>query len=121
MRDWGYAKNYVYGMWLMLQHNKPDNYVLATNKCYSVRDFVERSFKKIGVEIVWEGDGLLEMGIDKNTRRICIKINEKFFRPCEVDYLLGDASKAEKELGWKPYFGKDDSLNDLIDEMFENI
>jgi GDPmannose 4,6-dehydratase len=120
MRDWGYAKNYVYGMWLMLQHNKPDNYVLATNKSYSVRDFVERCFRKIGVEIVWEGDGLLEMGIDKNTGRICVKINEKFFRPCEVDYLLGDASKAEKELGWKSDFGQQNSLNDLIDEMFQN-
>jgi GDPmannose 4,6-dehydratase len=114
MRDWGYAKNYVYGMWLMLQHDKPDNYVLATNKTYSVRDFAERCFRKIGIEIVWEGDGLLESGRDKITGRVYVRVNEKFFRPCEVDFLLGDASKAEKELGWK----SDSSLDELIDEMF---
>ena len=120
MRDWGYAKNYVYGMWLMLQNDKPDNYVLASNKSYSVRDFVERCFRKIGVEIEWEGEGLLEIGRDKNTGRVCVKINEKFFRPCEVDYLLGDASKAQKELGWNAEFGKAGSLDGLIDEMFQN-
>jgi len=116
MRDWGYAKNYVYGMWLMLQQDKPDNYVLATNKTYSVRDFVERCFRKIGVEIEWEGEGLFEAGRDKNSGRVCVRVNEKYFRPCEVDFLLGDAGKAERELGWKSEF----SLDELIDEMMGN-
>ena len=101
-RDWGYAKDYVYGMWLMLQQDKPDDYILATNETHTVREFVEMSAKHLGFDLVWKGKGVNEKGIDKNTGKIIIKIDPKYFRPAEVDILLGDYSKAKKELGWEP-------------------
>lgn len=101
-RDWGYAKDYVYGMWLMLQQNKPDDYILATNKTFTVRDFVNESAKVLEMDIVWKGKGINEKCIDKNTRKVIIEINKNYIRPAEVDVLLGDYSKAKKELGWKP-------------------
>ena len=112
-RDWGHSKDYVYGMWLMLQQDKPDNYVLATGKTYTVRDFIERCFAKVGKEIEWSGEGINEVGREKLTGKILIKIDEKYFRPCEVDFLLGDASKAETELGWTREY----DLDRLIDDM----
>jgi len=112
-RDWGHSKDYVYGMWLMLQQEKPDNYVLATGETYTVRDFIERCFAKVGKEIVWQGEGVDEVGRDKSTGKIVIKIDEKYFRPCEVDFLLGDATKAETELGWTREY----DLDKLIDDM----
>ena len=112
-RDWGHSKDYVYGMWLMLQQEKPDNYVLATGETYTVRDFIERCFTRVGKEIVWEGYGVNEIGRDKLTGKILIKIDEKYFRPCEVDFLLGDATKAETELGWVREY----DLDKLIDDM----
>ena len=113
-RDWGHSKDYVYGMWLMLQQEKPDDYVLATGETYSVRDFVERCFKKVGITIKWEGSGLNEVGKNKETGKILVKIDEKYFRPCEVEFLLGDATKAEEKLGWKREY----DLVKLIDDMF---
>lgn len=113
-RDWGHSKDYVYGMWLMLQQEKPDDYVLATGQTYTVRDFLERCFKKIGVIIEWEGEGLNELGKDKSTGEILVSIDEKYFRPCEVDLLLGDATKAENKLGWERKY----DLDKLIDDMF---
>ena len=113
-RDWGHAKDYVKGMWLMLQQDKPDDYVLATGKTYTVREFIERAFAFKGYKIHWEGEGLKEVGVDQNDI-IRVTINAKYYRPCEVDLLLGDASKAEKELGWKREF---DTLNKLIEDMF---
>ena len=113
-RDWGHCKDYVYGMWLMLQQDKPDNYVLATGKTITVREFIERCFSKVGKEIIWSGEGINEIGKDKLTGKILVKIDEKYFRPCEVEFLLGDASKAEKELGWKREY----NLDKLIDHMF---
>ena len=101
-RDWGYAKDFVYGMWLMLQHKKPDDFILATNESHSVREFVEEVGKVLGMNIIWKGKGLNEKGIDKKTGKTIIEIDEKYFRPAEVDILQGDYSKAKKELGWKP-------------------
>ena len=112
-RDWGHSKDYVYGMWLMLQQEKPDNYVLATGETYTVRDFIERCFAKVGKEIVWSGEGINEVGREKSTGKILVKIDEKYFRPCEVEFLLGDATKAETELGWTREY----DLDRLIDDM----
>ena len=101
-RDWGYAPDYVKAMWLMLQQEKPDDYVIATGKKHSVRDFIELAFKYAGTAIAWRGHGLDEVGIDKATKKIVVKVNKNFFRPAETQTLLGDARKALKELGWKP-------------------
>ena len=101
-RDWGFAGDYVEGMWLMLQQEQPDDYVLATGKTYSVRYFVECACQHIGFDISWQGKEESEVGIDKKTGREIIKINPEFYRPTEVDLLLGDATKAKRELGWEP-------------------
>ncbi len=114
-RDWGHSKDYVYGMWLMLQQEKSDNYVLATGKTYTVRDFIERCFAKVGKEIEWQGEGIEEVGREKLTGKILVKIDEKYFRPCEVEFLLGDATKAETELGWTREY----DLDGLIDDMMK--
>ena len=100
-RDWGYAKEYVESMWLMLQRKEPKDYVIATGKVYSVRDFAENSAKLLGFDIEWRGKGVSEIGVDKKTDKTIIKINPKYFRPAEVDYLCGDSSLAKKELGWE--------------------
>lgn len=100
-RDWGYAGDYVEGMWRMLQQDKPDDYVLATGETHQIREFCELAFKEIGVEIEWSGSGPEEVGKDKSTGKVLISINPEYFRPSEVDLLLGDPTKAEKELGWK--------------------
>lgn len=100
-RDWGYAGDYVEGMWRILQQEEPDDYVLATGEAHTVRHFVEEAFKETGVEIIWEGEGVNEIGKEKKTGRVFVKINPKFYRPAEVDILLGNPSKAEKVLGWK--------------------
>jgi len=101
-RDWGYAKDYVEGMWRMLQAKKPDDFILATNTSYSVRQFVEESGKVLGMNIVWKGKGLKEKGVNARTGKTIIEIDPRYFRPAEVDILQGDYSKAKKELGWKP-------------------
>lgn len=100
-RDWGYAGDYVEAMWLMLQQVKPRDYVIATGEAHTVREFVELAFKEVGMDIVWKNNGIDEKGIDKKTRKILVDIDERYFRPTEVDLLLGDPSKAERELGWK--------------------
>lgn len=100
-RDWGYAGDYVEGMWRILQQNKPEDYVLATGETHSIREFCELAFKEIGIEIKWEGTGADEAGVDVATGKTLVKINPEFFRPSEVDLLLGDPTKAETELGWK--------------------
>jgi len=101
-RDWGYAKDYVEAMWLMLQQEKPQDFVVATGETHTVREFVELAFKEIGVEIQWRGNGLDEIGIDKKTGKKLVFIDPRYFRPTEVDYLLGDSSKAHKQFNWKP-------------------
>jgi len=113
-RDWGHAKDYVKGMWLMLQQDKPDDFVLATGETYTVKEFVDRAFAYKGYKIHWEHEGLRELGIDQNSI-IRVTINAKYYRPCEVDLLLGDASKAKEKLGWKREY---DTLDKLIEDMF---
>jgi len=101
-RDWGYAKEYVEGMWLMMQQEKPSDYILATNETHKVREFVELAFKELDINIEWSGTGIDEKGFDKKTGKCLIEVNPNYFRPTEVDLLIGDASKAQRELGWRP-------------------
>ena len=101
-RDWGHAKDYVEAMWLMLQEDTPDDYVIATGEQHSVREFVELAAPIFGLNIEWMGEGLDEIGIDKTTKRTIVAVNEKYFRPAEVESLLGDATKAKEKLGWEP-------------------
>ena len=115
-RDWGHAKDYVYGMWLMLQNDKPVDYVLSTGIQYTIKEFIEKSFKYVNINIKWKGKGLNEIGYDEKTNKTLIKINEKYYRPCEVDTLLGNSSKAYKELGWKHKYDIDSLIKEMIDE-----
>jgi len=112
-RDWGHAKDFVEAMWLMLQQEEADDYVIATGEQYSVRQFVEEAAPYFGMKIVWEGEGLDEVGIDKNTGRKVIDVNPKYFRPAEVETLLGDATKAKEKLGWEPKI----SFKELVEDM----
>ena len=112
-RDWGHAKDYVEAMWLMLQQDEPDDYVIATGHQYSVREFVEKAAPFFGFKIEWMGEGLNEVGYDWNTKRPIIKVDSKYFRPAEVETLLGDATKAKEKLGWEPKI----SFNELIEDM----
>ncbi|MFU7590454.1 GDP-mannose 4,6-dehydratase [Priestia sp. RMT2NF4] len=102
LRDWGYAKDYVECMWLILQHDKPEDFVIATGEMHSVREFVQLAFKHTGIEIEWSGEGLEEKGTNKATGEVVVEIDPKFFRPSEVDQLLGDPTKAKTLLGWNP-------------------
>jgi GDPmannose 4,6-dehydratase len=102
LRDWGYAKDYVEGMWLMLQQDQPDDYVLATGEMHSVREFVEKAFAVVGIDIEWTGKGVNTKGSNKSTGDILVEIDPEYFRPNEVDQLLGDPSKAKRQLGWNP-------------------
>jgi len=112
-RDWGHAKDYVEGMWLMLQQNKPDDYVLATGESHTVREFIESAFSEIGKTIVWKGKGEREVGFSKDKKKILVEVDKRYFRPTEVNYLLGDATKACKILGWKASI----EFSDLVKEM----
>ena len=112
-RDWGHAKDFVEAMWLMLQQDEPEDFVIATGIQYSVREFVEESAPYFGMKIEWQGEGLDEIGIDKNTGKTVIRVDPKYFRPAEVETLLGDASKAKKELGWEPKI----SFKELVEDM----
>ena len=115
-RDWGHAKDFVEGMWMILQHKKPDDFVLATSKAYSVRDFVELAFSFVDITIEWSGTGVNEVGKNSKSGETLIKIDSAYFRPAEVDYLRGDYKKANKILGWKPKI----SFKELVKEMVEN-
>ena len=112
-RDWGHAKDFVKAMWLMLQQDEPDDYVIATGEQYSVRDFVDAAAPYFGMKIEWMGEGLNEVGYDWNTKRPVIKVDPKYFRPAEVQSLLGDATKAKEKLGWEP----ETSFTELIEDM----
>ena len=114
-RDWGHARDYVEGMWKILQADEPDDFVLATNECHSVREFIEKAFQLKGFNIKWKGKGVNEIGYDKETGRELIFISEKYFRPAEVDLLLGDASKAKRILDWEPKI----KFEELVKEMVE--
>ena len=112
-RDWGHARDFVEAMWLMLQQDEADDYVIATGEQYSVREFVEEAAPYFGMKIEWMGEGLDEVGYDWNTKKAVIKVNPKYFRPAEVETLLGDASKAKKKLGWEPKI----SFKQLVEDM----
>jgi GDPmannose 4,6-dehydratase len=114
-RDWGHAKDYCHGMYLILQSDKPDDYVLSTNEFHSVREFVEKAFALRGFNIAWKGEGINEVGYDTNTGRELIFVSEKYFRPAEVEELLGDSTKARTELGWIPSC----TFDELVKEMVE--
>lgn len=115
-RDWGHSKDYVRAMWLMLQQDTPDDYVIATNETRTVREFVETAFKHVGIDVEWQGEGVDEIGIDKATGKTIVKVNKKFFRPAEVDILLGNPAKAEEKLGWK----REISFSELVERMVKN-
>ena len=115
-RDWGHARDYVQAMWKILQQKKPDDFVIATGKQYSVRQFVNIVSKKLGYKIIWRGKGVNERGIDKNTNKVIIVCDKKYFRPLDVNTLLGDSKKARKKLKWKPKI----NLNQLVDEMISS-
>jgi GDPmannose 4,6-dehydratase len=114
-RDWGYAKEYVESMWLILQQDKADDYVIATGKTHTVREFVELAFNAINIEIVWDGKGINEKGYCKNTEKMLVKINKRYFRPTEVDLLHGDPSYAESKLNWKPKTSLEELVKIMVD------
>jgi GDPmannose 4,6-dehydratase len=114
-RDWGHSKDYIEGMWLMMQQDVPEDFVLSTGKKISVRDFTSMAFSNLGINIEWIGDGVNEKGIDSETGKILVEVDEKYFRPTEVDLLIGDSSKAKSKLGWIPKY----SVQDLCKEMVE--
>lgn len=115
-RDWGHSKDYVYAMWLMLQQEEPDDYVVATNETRTVREFVETAFAKVGIAVEWSGTGVDEVGKDVATGKVIVRVNKDFFRPAEVDILIGDPTKAEAKLGWV----RQVSFDELVDRMVKN-
>ena len=117
LRDWGYARDYVECMWLMLQHDQPEDFVIATGEQHSVREFTERAFAHVGIELRWQGEGVQEQGIDKATGRVLVEVDPKYFRPAEVETLLGDPTKAKTLLGWNP---QKTSFEELVRIMVEH-
>tara|TARA_B110000037_G_scaffold223200_1_gene303801 strand:- start:21923 stop:23011 length:1089 start_codon:yes stop_codon:yes gene_type:complete len=114
-RDWGHAKDYVYGMWQMMQQEVADDYVLATGETHPVREFVEKSFNHAGIEVRWEGEGVDEKGFNKANNEIIVEVDEKYFRPTEVELLLGDPTKAKTELGWETTYTFDGLVKEMVD------
>ena len=117
LRDWGYARDYVECMWLMLQHDQPEDFVIATGEQHSVREFTERAFAHVGIELRWQGEGVQEQGIDQVTGRVLVEVDPKYFRPAEVETLLGDPTKAKTLLGWNP---QKTSFEELVRLMVEH-
>lgn len=119
-RDWGYALDYVYGMWLMLQQDKPDDFVLATGETHTIKEFIEEAAPYVGFDIEWSGDGINEKGIDKNTGKVIVEVDPKYFRPSEVDLLLGDPTKAKDILGWQPKVKFKELVKIMIEHDIKN-
>ena len=115
LRDWGHAKDYVHGMWLILQQDEAEDYVLSTNEYHSVKEFVEKSFRLRGFNIKWKGEGVDEVGYDEITGRDLIYVSDKYFRPAEVEELLGDSTKARTQMGWAPTYTFDDLVREMVD------
>ncbi len=115
-RDWGYAGDYVRAMWLMLQHDEPEDFVIATGKSHTVREFVEKALREVAIEIVWEGSGVDEVGKDNMTGKVLIQVDPRYFRPTEVDFLLGDPSKARARLGWNAEVSFDELVKLMVEE-----
>ena len=120
-RDWGYAPEYVEGMWRMMQQSEPKDYVLATGKTHTVRKFVELAFSEVKINIQWQGSGVDEKGLDSKTGDVLVEINPKYYRPTEVDFLLGDASKAEAELGWKATTSLEELVSMMVHEDWKKV
>ena len=120
-RDWGHAKDYVKMMWLMLQQDKPDDFVIATGETHSVKEFVEEAGKHLGFNLEWRGEGINEIGIDKNTGKTIVKVNPNYYRPTEVELLIGDATKAKEELGWEPEIKFKELVELMIKSDYELI
>lgn len=117
LRDWGYAKDYVECMWLILQHDIPEDFVIATGEMHTVREFASLAFKEVGIELRWEGYGIVEKGIDTKNNKVLVEVDPKYFRPCEVEQLLGDPTKAKTLLGWNP---TKTSFQELVKIMMEH-
>jgi len=115
-RDWGHAREYVYAMWLMLQQDMPGDYVISTGETHSVRKLVEKAFNCINVKIVWEGKGVDEVGRDSITNTVRVRINPKYYRPTDVDFLLGNSSKAKRKLGWEAKITFDALIEEMVKE-----
>lgn len=120
-RDWGFAGDYVEGMWLMLQQKAAGDYVLATNETHTVREFVESAFSKLGIKICWKGEGVHEKGYDDKTGKLLVDVNPEFYRPAEVEFLWGDSTKAERDLGWKRKVGFDGLVEMMMDADLREI
>ncbi len=120
IRDWGHAKDYATSMWKILQFKKPDDWVIATNKETTVKDFINKVAKKLDIKLIWRGKGENEKGIDQESKKIIIEIDKKYFRPSEVDFLRGDFSKAKRLLKWKPIYNTDDLIEDMISSELKN-
>ena len=120
-RDWGFAKDYVEAMWLMLQQEKPDDYVIATGETHSVREFIELAFKELGIDIIWQGEGAEEVGIDSRTGKIIVEVDPGYYRPTEVELLIGDSSKARRKLGWKPKVRLEELVKMMIKSDEEEV
>ena len=120
-RDWGHARDYVEGMWLIVQQPEPDDYVLATGEEHSVREFVERAFACVGRTIEWRGSGTAEQGIDAHDGRVLIEVDERYFRPTETDTLLGDPSKARQRLGWHHKISFDHLVQEMVDADLQEM
>ena len=120
-RDWGYAGDYVEAMWRIMQHKKPDDFVIATNKTHSVRKFIELAFKRVGIKISWRGKGLNEVGFDIKSKKIYVKVDKIYFRPNEVEHLKGDYTKIKKLIGWKPKMKFEQLVNKMVDDDLKDL
>ena len=121
LRDWGYAGDYVEAMWKIMQYKKPDDFVIATNKTHSVRKFIELAFKRVGISIIWKGKGVTEIGFDKKSKKIRVKVDKIYFRPNEVEYLKGDYTKIKKLIGWKPKMKFEQLVNIMVDDDLKEL
>jgi GDPmannose 4,6-dehydratase len=115
-RDWGHAKDYVKMQWLMLQQDEPEDYCISTGIQYSVRDFVNAAFKEVGIGLQWEGEGINEKGLEETSGRVLVEVDPRYFRPTEVETLLGDSTKAQEKLGWKPEISLDEMVAEMVRE-----
>ena len=120
-RDWGHARDYVEGMWRMLQAPTPGDYVLATGKCHTVREMAKLAFAEVGIDLAWRGSGVDETGVDSASGEVLIRIDPRYFRPTEVDELRGDASKAERELGWRPTTSFAELIREMVKEDLKAV